>query len=174
MTKNGRRRRLRSEWEPRSRPSKSSSEESSMNGVILPLGELDPHVGMRTVVLQNYPGVPDDTYAVVDGYCADPSCDCRVAYLFIMSQTHPARQMASITVGWEPLSFYQKWMGSPKGDDAARELKGPSLMAMAPQSPAAPAFLEIMGAKLQDPEYLGFFRARYYQFKSLLPYKPRG
>ncbi len=173
MAKKGTRR-PRNEGAPRSRPLKSNSAEPSMNGVILPLGELDPHVGMRTVMLQNYPGVPDDTYGVVDAYCADPSCDCRVAYLFIVSQRHPGPQLASITVGWEPLSFYQKWMGSSKGDDTARELKGPSLMAMTPQSPLAPAFLEIMSAKLQDPEYLDFFRARYYQFKSLLPHQPRG
>jgi len=69
---------------------------------------------MKVIMVQNHPQLPNGSYALVDGYCADPHCDCRVAYLFVHEESHPHKILASITLGWEPLAFYVKWMGVKK------------------------------------------------------------
>ena len=149
---------------------RSDRSSSKPIGSIMPFGELDPTTFVRTLVLQGHAEVPDGAYGIVDAYCTDPGCDCRVAYLYIMPPSHADQALAYINVGWEPLSFYRQW-GPWMDDSDAMQLKGPSLMAMMPQSALAPAWLEIVRGRLNDPEYLNFFKTRYFQFKALLDHR---
>ncbi len=95
-----------------------------MSGEIVPFYEVCPDVGleMRQITVRNHPRLPNGVYDLVDSYCGDPNCDCRVAYLFITRDTQPTAALASMTFGWEPLDFYVKWMGV--NDEITHDLKG--------------------------------------------------
>lgn len=136
-------------------------------GPIIPFGELDPTALVRTLRISHHPRIPDGVYSVIDSYCTDPDCDCRVAYLIIVADSSD-QDLAHISVGWEPVSFYQRWMGSRAKLGNAVELKGPSLMPWMPQGPLAPFWLELIRQRVRDREYLDFFKERYFVFKSLL------
>lgn len=114
------------------------------------------------------PSLPAGTYTVVEGYCADPSCDCRVAYLSVHHASDPQQPWASITFGWEPLSFYVEWFGEDEADDMIVDLKGPALMPMAPQGPHAQALLRHVRRRLRQPAYVEQLRRHYEQFKRRL------
>lgn len=139
-----------------------------MSGEIVPFYEVCPDVGleMRQITVRNHPRLPNGVYDLVDSYCGDPNCDCRVAYLFITRDTQPTAALASMTFGWEPLDFYVKWMGV--NDEITYDLKGPALMPMGPQSELAPALLELVIPRLEEQGYVELLKRHYRQFKATL------
>jgi len=55
-----------------------------MSGEILPFYSLCPAIAepeMRWISIKNHPRLPDGDYGLLDTYCADPNCDCRVTSL---------------------------------------------------------------------------------------------
>ncbi|MCL6639258.1 MAG: hypothetical protein K6T80_06205 [Firmicutes bacterium] len=94
------------------------------SGEIVPFYEVCPNAGeeMRVISVRNHPRLPDGDYGLIDSFCADPDCDCRVIYIFVISESRPG-VLASITFGWEPLEFYRKWMRADKVDDAALRVR---------------------------------------------------
>ena len=144
----------------------------SGNGDIVPFfdvcSELAGAEDTLLISVRNHPRLPDDNYALIDAYCSDPGCDCRVAYLCAVPESQPSKQVALITFGWEPLEFYQEWMGSEALNEEARSLKGPALMLMAPQSELAPELLELVKPKLRETAYIELLKRHYRQFKAVL------
>jgi len=140
-----------------------------VGGEIVPFYEVCPDAGeeMRVMRVQGHPRLPDGDYGLVDAFCADPDCDCRVIYIFVVSESRPGK-LASITFGWEPLEFYRKWMRADKVDDHTRDLKGPALMSMAPQTELAGALLELVALRLQESWYVDLLKRHYRQFKDAL------
>ena len=85
---------------------------------IVPFYEVCPNAGARNAGdVRNHPHLPGGDYGLIDGFCADPDCDYRVIYIFVVSESRPG-VLASITFGWEPLKFYRKWMRADKVDSA--------------------------------------------------------
>ncbi len=39
----------------------------------------------RSVTLFDDPEIPNDTYGIIESYCADPGCDCRRVFLSVLS-----------------------------------------------------------------------------------------
>jgi hypothetical protein len=157
------------------RPSGLSVEASKkfVSGEIVPFYEVCPDAGeeMRVMTVRNHPRLPDGDYGLIDGFCADPDCDCRVIYIFVVSES--LGKLASITFGWETLEFYRQWMGSDRVDDHIRTLKGPALMSMTPQTEFADALLELVALRLQDSSYVDLLKRHYRQFKDALrPERP--
>ena len=98
-------------------------------------------------------------------YCQQRIDFCRE---YLERYKDPSELNASITFGWEPLEFYQKWMGAETLDNEARALKGPALMSMVPQSELAPELLELVIPKLRETAYVELLKRHYYQFKAAL------
>jgi len=79
-----------------------------MSGEILPFYSVCPAIAeteMRWISIKIHPKLPDGDYGLADAYCADPNCDCRVIYLWVIAENAPGRILASINYGWEPLRF---------------------------------------------------------------------
>ena len=143
-----------------------------MSGRIVPYNEICSNTKdeMRVMTIRNYPGLPDGDYALLDSYCVDPKCDCRVAYIFVMSKR---KHMASINFGWESLDFYRKWMGYDEVDDTIRDLKGPALMLMAPQTKYASILFELVRVRLDDPNYVQRLKRHYKETRKALSSRKR-
>ena len=123
----------------------------------------------RAMTVVGHPRLPDDEYGLVDAYCAGPDCDCRVAYLFVMRASQPtAEAAASISFGWEPQAFYDRWMGEGANSASAKTLKGPSLMLWGHQGRYAEELLQLFRPQFQDPVYVARLRRRYRTFKRAL------
>jgi len=142
-----------------------------MSGEILPFYSVCPATAepeMRWIFIKNHPKLPDGDYGLLDAYCADPKCDCRVIYLWVIAENVPNRILDSINYGWEPLRFYTRWMGLAKPDQMVRDLKGPALTPMMVQSAFAPALFEIVAPLFKENDYLELLKKHYYQFKTAL------
>ncbi len=140
-----------------------------ISGEIVPFYEVCPDAGeeMRVMAVRDHPCLPDGDYGLIDGFCADPDCDCRVIYLFVVSESRPGK-LASITFGWEPLEFYRQWMGADEVNEQIRALKAPALMSMAPQTELADALLELVSLRLQESRYVDLLKRHYRRFKDAL------
>jgi hypothetical protein len=138
---------------------------------ILPFTKVVSDAAVIAVKIQGASSVPDGEYAFFDAYCADPHCDCRVAYLTVWSE-QADEFLAYISVGWEALSFYEQWMKAPRLPGMGPvDIKRPSLMPLMPQSRLAQPLLKVLRSYLEDPEHLELFTARYFQFKAQLAQK---
>ncbi len=122
---------------------------------------------MSSITVHRHSQLPSDKYALIDSYCTDLDCDCRVVYIFVVSQSQQ-RQVASITFGWQSLEFFRKWMGADEVDDMIRDLKGPALMPMGPQSEFAPILRELVGERLQEKAYVQLLKRHYKEFRKAL------
>ncbi len=139
---------------------------------IVPFGEVIAEAPVLRVKIQGAPTVPDGKYSLIDAYCTDPDCDCRKAYIVVRAE-NTAEDIAYISVGWESLSFYKNWMKAPRPPGISlADLKGPSLMPMMPQSSLAKPLLEVLRSYFEDPEKIGFYKERYFQFKAHLVERP--
>lgn len=138
------------------------------SGDIIPFHSLLPQITDGfSLMVRGHAGLPDDEYGFFESYCAELDCDCRVAYLFGVARRRPKTVIAAITVGFEPLDFYREWLGGGvEEEDLARDLKGPALMPMGPESPWAPILLEIATPFLEDRREA--FRHHYGLFKRAL------
>ncbi len=173
MSRSGKRKkkRIRPDEPPISAPGQSpeTGRGKFISGEIVPYYEVCPDAEdeMRVMAVQGHPRLPDGNYGLIDGFCADPDCDCRVIYIFVVSESRPGK-LASITFGWEPLEFYRQWMGADRVDDHIRALKGPALMSMTPQTKLADALLELVALRLQESRYVDLLKRHYRRFKDAL------
>jgi hypothetical protein len=104
----------------------------------------------RVITTRNHSLLPDDEYALVEFYCSDPACDCRRVMLSVFPQRRSAQGfLASISFGF----------------DRDRELAGPFLDPMNPQSQYADALLKIVGTVLANPDYCARLERHYHQVK---------
>lgn len=107
----------------------------------------------RSINVFDSPGLPDDSYGLIELYCNDPGCECRRVFFNIISMKQE-KVLAVISFGWESEEFYSKWMGSTD-KQTIKDLKGPILNLMSPQSKYAPKLLELItNVVLQDKHYI--------------------
>ena len=125
----------------------------------------------RLIVLER-PDLPSDEYGFVEAYCDEPGCDCRRVFFHVFA----VRQntiMAVITYGWETTRFYASWFGL---DDpqTIRDMQGPVLYPLSPQSEYAPVLLETFKTVvLKDPQYIERLRRHYTMFREVVDGKNR-
>ncbi|MCL4520809.1 MAG: hypothetical protein M1415_04365 [Firmicutes bacterium] len=134
---------------------------------IVAFAELHPGAQTLALTARRNPYVPEGVYGIIDSYCTDVDCDCRVAYLSVVSMQ--MGQLAQLTFGWESESFYQDWMGDfdPLDDaDASWNFHGLKLMDLAPQGSLAEPLLKMVGSMLSDKETVEFFKSRYFEFRA--------
>jgi len=111
-------------------------------------------------------GLPLGDYGFIEFYCADPSCDCRRVILQVWAENLPGQILANIGYGWEDEQFYTDWMhGDAK---LAKELKGPGLEPMQPQSHLAEKLLALFkDTVMEDELYLERLKAHYAMAKKI-------
>ena len=126
----------------------------------------------RCLMMLNDPELPVDNYALVEMYCDEPGCDCRRVFLAVMSEK-TGKMLAVIAYGWESKKFYAQWMGDndPK---TIRELKGPALNLMSPQSKLSPILLDrVESIVLKDKNYIQRLKRHYGLFREAVEKKER-
>lgn len=109
-------------------------------------------------------GLPPGNYAFLEMYCDEPGCDCRRVFFCVMLDDKKTPE-AVIAYGWENRKFYVDWMGD---DDPLiiDDLKGPSLNLSSPQSPLAPALLNLANnVLLRDKAYMDRIKRHYAIFR---------
>jgi hypothetical protein len=105
----------------------------------------------RTATVQGVPGLPDGDYGLLESYCADPTCNCRRVMLNVLGRSQ-GRILASVSYAFDR-------------DDPDDPFPGPALDPLNPQSPYAPALLELVIQILEDPDYVARLERHYYQLK---------
>jgi hypothetical protein len=136
-------------------------------------GEFFPEIADKetrvvTIIDQAIMGLPLGIYALIDLYCTDPDCDCRNVYIHVVTKEFP-RPIATITYGWEDLSYYKEWMGVGEEDEMLIEFKGPALATFASQSQFARKWLGIFEDILKtDKEYANRFQRHYQLVKAFI------
>jgi hypothetical protein len=102
----------------------------------------------RVLTTQGHPVLPDDEYALLESFCADPGCDCRRVMLNVIGRRQQD-VLASISYGF----------------DHGQELAGPFLDPLNPQSQYARTLLTLVAQILADPTYAARLESHYYQVK---------
>lgn len=161
----------RKKREPQDQPPSRTDKKAGDRGAIVPFPEVVPNADdacdVLTIAIRRAAGIPDDDYAFFDAYCGDPDCDCRVIYILVLARKQPGQILAMVTMGFEPIAFYQEWMGSPPGDKAAATaLKGPALAPVSPQNSLASLLLQAASPHLTGR--MEVYRRHYFQFKKAL------
>ena len=124
-----------------------------------------------TIIDQAITDLPPGAYALIDLYCTDPVCDCRNVYIHVVHKGFSG-PIATITYGWEKLSYYKKWMGGEEDDFILRQFKGPSLAIGARQSQFANQWLRIFEDILQtDKAYANRLERHYHLVKDFIKNK---
>ncbi len=110
------------------------------------------HKETRFVQLINDPILGNDEFGLLEMYCDEPSCDCRRVMFNVISRQQQS-SVAYIAYGWESTEFYISWFGS---DDLEiiKELKGPALNTMNPQSNVASNLIPHIEDVLKDKQYV--------------------
>ena len=107
---------------------------------------------------------PPGHYGFLEAFCDEPDCDCRRVFLNVVSPT-THRLDAVIAWGWETRNFYRKWLGQ-NNRQVLDELMGPALNLSSPQSPLAPALVELVSSVLlRDAEYVARVKRHYRMFR---------
>jgi hypothetical protein len=133
-------------------------------------GEFYPEIADRetrvvTITDQAITGLPLGAYALIDLYCTDLDCDCRNVYIHVVHKGFSG-PIATITYGWEKLSYYKEWMGGEEDDYILRQFKGPSL---------AIQWLRIFEGILQtDKAYANRLERHYHLVKDFIKNKNLG
>ncbi len=132
-----------------------------------PFMERFPELGARETRSATVPGgqdLPAGEYGFVELYCDEPVCDCRrVIIVVLRPQTGWSKIWATINYGWECLDFYQKW-GGPFSDP--REMQGPCLDPLNPQTKYSSALLDLFRFLLQSPDYVLRLKRHYEMFRA--------
>lgn len=102
----------------------------------------------RVLTVRGHPALPDDAYALFEAYCADAKCDCRRVMLNVVSQRQQ-RQVATISYGF----------------DRDKEMAGPFLDPINPQSEYAEVLLSLVKEVLASPDYVARLERHYHQAK---------
>jgi len=77
-------------------------------------------------------------------------------------QTGWSQIWATISYGWESLDFYRKWGGAASDP---REMKGPYLDPLNPQTKYSPALLNLFRFLLPSPDYVERLKRHYQMFR---------
>jgi hypothetical protein len=136
----------------------------------IPAGEIigDAHQ-VRAVTIAKSPQIPDGEYQFVDMYCNDPLCDCRKTMIQVL---HNGTNVATINFGWEPHSFYEKWMGSGSSDSMP-EMAGATMDITSVNRLSPDGILGLFNALLDDT-WVAVFKRHYKLVKSRLREKQKG
>jgi len=126
----------------------------------IPAGEIigEAHQ-VRSVEIAKSPQLPDGEYSFIDTYCSDPECDCRKTMIQVM---HKGKRVSVINYGWEPASFYQKWMGSSAKDEA--KMHGASIDITSPNHVSPDGILALFNVLLNDI-WIAKFKQHYKEVK---------
>ncbi len=117
----------------------------------------------RLFVLQRPDLLPDE-YGFVEAYCDEPGCDCRRVFFHVLAVQQNAI-MAVITYGWEDTRFYATWLGA-NDPQTLREMQGPALYSLSPQSAYAPVLLHTFKTDLlADRHYIERLKRHYAMFR---------
>ncbi|HKZ82930.1 MAG TPA: hypothetical protein VJ793_04660 [Anaerolineae bacterium] len=104
----------------------------------------------RVITTRDYPGLPDDEYALVESYCPDPKCNCRRVMLHVLPRRQAQSFLAAISFGFDR-------------DD---EMAGPFLDPLNLQSQYAEILLDLVTAQvLTDSTYIARLESHYNQVK---------
>jgi hypothetical protein len=127
----------------------------------------------RTATPSGPPGAGRETFSFVEMFCNEPGCDCRRVVFYVVSEDQVRKgnldePLATITFGWEPRSFYRKWASFPLSDEDLRELTGPALMRLAPQSDRAEEMLGYARLLLSDAGYVERVVRHYGMFREMV------
>jgi hypothetical protein len=105
---------------------------------------------LRGILLQDEPGIPNDTYQLLEFYCPNPDCDCREAFLHILA-VHQNDTVAKIRVFFPSLLRI-----------------APALDPTFPNATFAPALLRLVSDTIQnDPFYFQQLQDHYQLVKTV-------
>lgn len=117
----------------------------------------------RSVTVSGRTDIPDGEYGFLEFFCDEPGCDCRRVMITVLrSDTDWNKIWASINYGWESVEFYEQW-GGPWV--TAATANGPFLDPLNPQTPYAPALLNLFRHLLQSPDYARRIQTHYEIFR---------
>jgi hypothetical protein len=142
---------------------------------MIPFHSLFPELAqceIRCVHIGDGPGAapearpPADEYPYLEFYCDDLQCDCRRAFLQVISRSQPGRIFASINFGWEDEKFYRKRL--PLNPEDARGLVRGVLDPLNEQSEFAEDFLDLFQNVVLDAPYRLRLRRHYRMFRTEL------
>lgn len=139
-----------------------------------PFHELFPAVAereTRSVTQLNNPELPDGSYGFLEMFCDEEGCDCRRVFIQALcyeGRLRSHRPLATIAYGWENEAFYREWARFPLTAEDLRELKGPALARLAPQTRHAPQMLEIFESLLDDEAYAQRIVRHYQMFREAI------
>lgn len=117
------------------------------------------------ILLDTKSGLPPDEYIFMENFCGDKTCDCRKVMINVASKSQ-RKILATISYGWEPMSFYTEWLHGDK--DLAEEMKGPSLELGGVQSEYAKRLLGYFKKYTGDDIYNKRLEKHYVDFKTRL------
>ena len=126
-----------------------------------------------TVLEDSDLGLAPGDYSFLEMFCNEGGCDCRRVFFYVVSSLRKDVE-AVVAWGWETPDFYAKWM---KDDDpqVVAELKGPTLNLASPQTPLAPAILDLCrNVLLRDQAYVERVKRHYRGFREKIDAKPVG
>ncbi|XCN74873.1 MAG: hypothetical protein Q3M24_09070 [Candidatus Electrothrix aestuarii] len=116
--------------------------------------------------------LPPADYAFLEMYCDEPGCDCRRVFFTVISSCEDDVK-AVISWGWEDQVFYSKWMKN-SDPDVIKEMMGPVLNMMSPQSNLAPALLRVFReVLLPDTAYTERIKRHYAMFRQTVDKKSK-
>ena len=120
----------------------------------------------RLLVLGEGMDLPEGDYDFINSYCNDYKCDCRrvMVQVFHKNINEEWMQVATLSYGWEPDSFYYKWSKAMDANQL-KWFKGPEIEPFQPQSKYAAITLSYFKEMLKDPEYANRFIREYALFK---------
>jgi len=96
--------------------------------------------------------LPADKYIFSEFFCADLTCDCRQAFLQVISEGQPEKVFACINVGWDDEAYYRKRCHGDR-ELAANLVRG-SLDPINKQSEFAGQILELFQSHIKTTPYL--------------------
>ena len=120
----------------------------------------DPPDGCKIIIDDE---LLNGTFDVIDCYCPNPTCDCRIATIAIMDDIPTL--YATIIYGWEPKTFYHKCGFNPQ---EAKKITQGYLDLQAPQSTDAEHFLEYFWFLIKDPSFVNRLKNRYSIFRDAI------
>ncbi|MBU0513088.1 MAG: hypothetical protein KJ638_15485 [Chloroflexi bacterium] len=126
----------------------------------------------RTLIVMNNPGIPEGYYGLIEMYCNESGCDCRRVF-FDVYDWDKKKSNAYIAYGWEDEEFYANWLFYSTAPEDIKELQGPILYPLSPQSKYAPAFLKLVKGVLEvDQRYVDRLKRHYEMFRETLDDEP--
>lgn len=108
----------------------------------------------------------------VERYCNEPDCDCRRVVVKVFSEKERrdggSFEVADLSFGWEPESYYRRWAGGPVSAAQLKDLKGPAVRMLTPQTSRSNEMLGHFQTLLGDPAYVARIRRHYAMFRAAI------